>query len=338
VPATLAVETVALYPNVAGEQNTMNITAWLDVAIGLSIIYLGASLFVTILNEYIQHLLNLRGRNLATSLLELIDEVGVREKLRKSPALALFFDDSPGDAPSYADPIVFAKLLVGSISTESAESAAKRLSEGLARLEESTLKHQLQALVKATTDNVEDLVTATSEWLDRSLTVLGETYKRRLQWISFGVGLAVAGACNIDTFALIDHLYRDKQARDAAVELAVQVTTATDEQTFDRCLALTTKERNEDLKCAELVKLVDAVASKNDSLAQLPLGWDAPMPPLEPWPIALKGLGWLVTALALSLGAPFWFDLLNRFVSVRHGMKKPSADSKNANPPPVKSR
>jgi len=29
------------------------------------------------------------------------------------------------------------------------------------------------------------------------------------------------------------------------------------------------------------------------------------------------------TALAISLGAPFWFNLLNRLVNIRHGMRRP---------------
>jgi len=32
-------------------------------------------------------------------------------------------------------------------------------------------------------------------------------------------------------------------------------------------------------------------------------------------------LGWLLTALAISLGAPFWFDLLNKFIVVRSTVK-----------------
>lgn len=32
-------------------------------------------------------------------------------------------------------------------------------------------------------------------------------------------------------------------------------------------------------------------------------------------------LGWLITALAVSLGAPFWFDLLNKFIVVRSTVK-----------------
>ena len=37
--------------------------------------------------------------------------------------------------------------------------------------------------------------------------------------------------------------------------------------------------------------------------------------------------GFLITAFAITMGAPFWFDLLNRFVNVRAGGNKPSEDS-----------
>jgi hypothetical protein len=32
-------------------------------------------------------------------------------------------------------------------------------------------------------------------------------------------------------------------------------------------------------------------------------------------------VGWLITALAVSLGAPFWFDMLNKFIVVRSTVK-----------------
>jgi hypothetical protein len=39
--------------------------------------------------------------------------------------------------------------------------------------------------------------------------------------------------------------------------------------------------------------------------------------------IIFKVLGLIFTALAISLGAPFWTDLLNSFVNLRRGGKKP---------------
>jgi hypothetical protein len=35
----------------------------------------------------------------------------------------------------------------------------------------------------------------------------------------------------------------------------------------------------------------------------------------------LKIIGWLITALAISLGAPFWFDILNKIMVVRSTVK-----------------
>jgi|GEM_PF-2706950 len=37
-------------------------------------------------------------------------------------------------------------------------------------------------------------------------------------------------------------------------------------------------------------------------------------------------LGWLITAAALSIGAPFWFEILNRFINIRNlGVRPPSS-------------
>jgi hypothetical protein len=52
----------------------------------------------------------------------------------------------------------------------------------------------------------------------------------------------------------------------------------------------------------------------------LPIGWDAID---DSWwdQIYWHLLGWLLTALAISLGAPFWFDLLNKFIVIRSAVK-----------------
>jgi hypothetical protein len=36
-----------------------------------------------------------------------------------------------------------------------------------------------------------------------------------------------------------------------------------------------------------------------------------------------RALGWLLTVGAVSLGAPFWFDTLNRFVNIRAEGRSP---------------
>jgi hypothetical protein len=46
-------------------------------------------------------------------------------------------------------------------------------------------------------------------------------------------------------------------------------------------------------------------------------------------------LGWLVTALAATLGAPFWFDTLNRLISIRSAGKSPEEAPKAPKKVPV---
>ena len=80
----------------------------------------------------------------------------------------------------------------------------------------------------------------------------------------------------------------------------------------------------------------------------LPIGWDSSVEGRQ-WPglnlfrgefwtgwaiqFRIHFLGWLLTALAISLGAPFWFDLLNKFIVVRSTVKpkekSPEEESKD---------
>jgi hypothetical protein len=65
----------------------------------------------------------------------------------------------------------------------------------------------------------------------------------------------------------------------------------------------------------------------------LPIGWeDGEWPGVRFWspqefvsrwypPLRSHFFGWLLTALAISLGAPFWFDMLNKLIVVRSTVK-----------------
>lgn len=69
----------------------------------------------------------------------------------------------------------------------------------------------------------------------------------------------------------------------------------------------------------------------------LPIGWDSAIDGQSKWPglhfwqkafwrdwltqTRIHIFGWLLTALAISLGAPFWFDLLNKFIVIRSAVK-----------------
>lgn len=67
---------------------------------------------------------------------------------------------------------------------------------------------------------------------------------------------------------------------------------------------------------------------------------------LSPYGAILMVLGWLITAFAITLGAPFWFDVLNKFMVVRstvkpseksgdEGSKDPQSGKPGPPPPPL---
>jgi hypothetical protein len=84
-----------------------------------------------------------------------------------------------------------------------------------------------------------------------------------------------------------------------------------------------------------------AIENTEHVLRSLPIGWDCPAKAdktVDYWNCAKDAvkeltlvhvLGWILTALALSLGAPFWFDLLTKFINLRGaGVKPKRADGK----------
>jgi hypothetical protein len=174
---------------------------------------------------------------------------------------------------------------------------------------------------------MDELIKVTSNWADQSLTVLGESYKRNLRAISFFIGLGVAVAFNIDTLFLTEHLYRNKESRDATVALALKITEKTDKEVFDACLTLPLEKRKADpaaQSCSDWWITSKSRASRGASCRS------AGRTHLQVTSIP----GWLLTALALSLGAPFWFDLLNKIVNVRHGIAKPETRRRLASQKP----
>ncbi|MBA3240710.1 MAG: hypothetical protein H0T60_05735 [Acidobacteria bacterium] len=81
-----------------------------------------------------------------------------------------------------------------------------------------------------------------------------------------------------------------------------------------------------DAQYNESVKRLDKIRGEINELG-LPIGWSSK--PLSEDPRGLpEGLGWLLkiigfmlTAMAVSQGAPFWFDLLNKIIVIRSTVK-----------------
>ncbi|WP_238313726.1 hypothetical protein [Methylobacterium crusticola] len=164
-------------------------------------------------------------------------------------------------------------------------------------------------------------------WYNATMDRVSGWYKRRTQAILALLGLSVAILFNIDAVQVAQNLNTDKAYRQAVVNQAGTL--------------LRTDEGARGAPQERLKQL-----QQDLSRAGFLIGWPAPQL------TACQGsgctgaflrmlLGWLVTALAVTLGAPFWFDVLNKFMVIRSTVKpsekslpEASKDSRPAPPQP----
>ena len=166
-------------------------------------------------------------------------------------------------------------------------------------------------------------------------------YKRSIQaWLIF-VGLAISICFDADTFKIWNNLTYNPEARQELLQLAQQFTDD------NRISVYTT---NPDSIPQDTLENVSRLRGMVDSLlyneiqkvpSPLGLGWDASLAeqyqssgwkPGSSWLFYLKKFfGWAVTALAVSLGAPFWFDMLQKVIQIRNaGVRPQDAEKQQA--------
>jgi hypothetical protein len=162
-------------------------------------------------------------------------------------------------------------------------------------------------------------------WFNSAMDSVSGWYKRRTQVLILAIGFAIAVAVNGDSILTMQMLWNNSELRSSLAAQAEQIAANSQNPGGGRQAALYARQLQG---------------------SGLPIGWNG-QDELHrpPWILATWGaklgwswhlfvvhwLGWLITGFAISLGAPFWFDLLNKFVMVRSAVK-PHENSHDENP------
>ena len=319
----------------------------LDVAIGLILMYLMLSLIVTVLNEFIATKMDLRGKQLQEALVHLVDDPNLKSAFDNSGVMKTLTNATNGRF-SYIDGKTFAAGLLRAVETNADSALAKDVQGTIDKLPPSDIKDVLLGLaskgvttVAAIHTEVAVLHTEVANWFDSTMDRVSGIYKRKLKIISVLVGLGVAVSFNADSVYVSHELWVDKEFRAAALEQARTVVA-------DSAIATKGAASDESKSAApDFAKMQADHKTAESALAVLkpfPIGWNSELIKPTIWAtimaiwaatfdigpvsIVLKGLGWAITALALSLGAPFWFDLLTKFVNIRGAGKPPEKTHK----------
>jgi hypothetical protein len=178
------------------------------------------------------------------------------------------------------------------------------------------LKKALLALIDNSTKTFDDLRANIEHWFDDAMDRVSGWYKRKVTIILFFVGLALTMLINADTLGVAQTLWVNPSTRSAVVAAAQDYVSRQATPTA----APTTNATPSAFETAQKQLVINV---KNVESSQLPLGWRTS--PLDDWQRELVGL--LITAFAITLGAPFWFDLLSLFMTVRSSGDPPAKSS-----------
>lgn len=280
----------------------------LETAIGLALVFWVLASGASAIVEGFSRLVNKRAKDLEATIYGMLTGRTTydQQSLDHSPELAAFRGTSV-----YAAALIAAKqgrrilsvdrVKPGYLSARAFADALTELLDEEDLFAEVTqwkgLRQRLRALTADADADVLDVKAGLESWFDETMGRLQDAYKQWATAVLFVVGLALAVVGNISTIDTAQSLWIEPVTRQAAIAAASGNAT------------------------------LGATAAANVQTIQdlqqlgLPLGWHQ-WPGLSWWWVPHL-LGWLITALLVMLGAPFWFDALSRLVSLRTSGTKP---------------
>ena len=291
----------------------------LDVAIGLIFVYLLLAIICTTINEWVAGMLKTRSGTLKSAIIQLLDGQAVHPNDPTASFLQQFYAhpliagmNQPGKTdshPAYIPARTFATVVMD-IATRQRPGVITftDLVTGINLLPPGDVKKTLLALIQNANNNLEQAQKNIEAWFNDTMDRASGWYKRRTQvWTVVFAGVLVLCA-NADTLQIARTLWTDPTMRAQIVEDAKARAAAGQEVVQYQASDQT----------------APPAASQADlGLLGRMLGWSEQSLPSDVSGWADHILGWILTIVAVSLGAPFWFDLLNKFMRVRNGGDAP---------------
>jgi hypothetical protein len=315
-----------------------------NVAIVLIAIFIALGLACSWLQEQVAAIAKLRANTLVEGIKELISQdAGVLNQLKTHPLVAAVSANAKSNLPSYIDARNFTLAFWQSVGPTVDAVATTPLGHAIAdpkvaltsvidavnawspNLESAkNVKRSAVALLNSAEGDYDKLLKATDAWFNAKMDRVSGWYKRKAQYFLIGIALVISFGAGIDTIDIGRQLF----AAPAISEATAQ------------SISAVVQKHSGDSDPSSGIQAVGKAIAGAQGLQNLRLVrpswwfWWSAQPASTgtvPTPGILESVfGMLITTIAASLGAPFWFDILKGVVNVRMAGEKPD-DS----PPPV---
>lgn len=329
----------------------------LDIAISLVFTYLLLAIIVSSFNEWLLNsLFNTRAKDLKTTIENLLFDTqwkAVAAKIIDSPFISSLRKNTQ-KFPSYIPPKNFVSAVMGAIK-EGAENFDDTKLMDMGTLKESIKNNSLiqgdagkvlMGLADRAGDSVENFTDNLEQFFNDAMNRATGWYKRKAKRVSFIVALIVAFSLNVDTIQITKTLWEQPQLAKAVASIAANNIANIDTSgggfavkgsSFSQTDTTIRKSSPAgDTTISVSNKSIQNIQNAKSLFEELPLpvGWIS-----GNYPGCAEGkfdfLGWLskiigllITTGAISLGAPFWFDLANKFINIRNSGVKPETENK----------
>jgi hypothetical protein len=321
-----------------------------DVALGLIFLFVLLSLICSTINEMIAGILSWRARFLEEGIRSMLagsadlgsvdgligqlaahpliqgkvatPTTGEPKGLRGRMARLRQKVSKPRVFPSYLNKKTFSLVFLDTFAQPELDDSRDVLRRARGYVEElgerSPVRRVLISFLDKADGDVDRFRESLESWYDLTMNRVSGWYKRRTQFALIVIATIVTLLANADTLQIGKALWNDDAVRASVV---AQAQRAVDQGNAEPDVGGGVSESAETLS--------DQVADV--SALELPLGWSTdPDDPrwFDDWQGAVgKVLGLIATVLALTLGAPFWFDLLGKVSRVRTSGKPERTDA-----------
>ena len=335
---------------------------FLDVGIGLVFILLLMSILTSSVNDFIISIRAQKGKELKDSI-----SMALYDSSNQNWA-ELFYDAPVIDSmkrsekrlPSYLSSEIFAKGLIETVAIPSVKddyeiagetityapvkyekTLFERFQEGVKEMQGSDTKMMLQTLIDNSDNKMELLELNIRNWFDRYMERVTGWYRRKTRGYLFLIALFLTALLNIDSIRITSSLWTNTVLREAMANAA---------SSYDLEKDPTIPTKNDSTFEQKLVHIKEGYKRLN--LLGLPIGWSKNNVIIEKidkkyankcgffnmigyyaeWLWCHLGFskifGLLFTATAVCFGAPYWYDILNKLLSLKKNTSAPANPAK----------
>ena len=229
-------------------------------------------------------------------------------------------------ATSFADALI--DLMVPGATGETTMGAISRSLKSLQQELPTTspLVESLQTLVANANGNIARFRTSVESWYDNHMDRVSGWYKRRVAKITLAIGAILVLLLNLNTLTIGRTLYSGSVIGTAVSTVAAK-TTSCQNQSPQACLAGLQARLSTATQAGLPVGWATAAACAGPKSTCNWLDQRGIFSPHggSPWQAVLVLIGFLITVIALTPGARFWFDLLGKLGSLRSTGPKPAS-------------